>query len=96
VKDVGKIRIGALFGGKSNPGIAAALLGELQVTLTEHAGADDPCEPQEPYVGVEISYMSPGRKADGSGEAVRRKLDLGLLTIVKRTGEIVHMRVCWE
>jgi len=96
VKDAGEIRISALFGGKSTPTIAAALLGELHVTLTEQPGGGSPCEPQEPYVDVELSFMSLERNADGTGEAVLRKIDLGSLTIIKRTGEIEHMRVCWE
>jgi hypothetical protein len=96
VKDAGKIRISALFGGKSTPAIAAALLGELHVTLNERPGGGNPCEPQEPYVDVQLSFMSPERTADGTGEAVRRKIDFGSLTIINRTGEIQHMRVCGE
>jgi hypothetical protein len=96
VKDAGEIRISALFGGKSTPAIAAALLGELHVTLTEHPGGANPCVPQDPYVDVQLSFMSLERNADGTGQAVLRKIDLGSLTIIKRTGEIQHMRVCWE
>jgi hypothetical protein len=96
VKDAGEIRINALFGGKSTPPIAAALLGELHVTLTEQPGGGNPCEPQDPYVDVQLSFMSLERNADGTGQAVLRKIDLGSLTIIKRTGEIEHMRVCWE
>jgi hypothetical protein len=96
VKDAGAIRIGALFGGSSTPAIAAALLGELQVTLTERPGGADGCEPQEPYVQVQLSVMSLLATEDRKVKGVHRNIDLGSVTVIKRAGEIRHMRLCLE
>jgi hypothetical protein len=97
VKDAGRIRVNALFGVNSTAAVAVALLGELNVTLTEEPGGRNPCEPQDPYVDVQLSFVSVDhRMEDGNLKAVRRRIDFGSLTIDKRTGEIQRMRACFE
>ena len=96
MKDAGSIRITTLFGRNSPPVIAAALLGELSVTLIEKGGGGNPCEPQEPYVDIQLSFVSVEPMGNGNTEPVRREIDFGSLTLINRTGEIQHMRVCLE
>ena len=81
--------------------LIAALLGELAVEVTRHKGADNPCEPQEPYRAVALSWTSIARvydpaSGDISVEASKQAIDLGGFWIIESTGEIDRMRVCME
>src|SRR5713226_4838181 len=93
-KHAGKPRLGGNLGSPAlRPQLLVALLCELSVEVAEHAGGEDPCEPQEPYQEVRISFVDLSRTMDdGSSkareEAKRRDVDVGAFRIIKRTGEI--------
>jgi hypothetical protein len=102
VKDAGKPRLSGSLGSPSlRPQLLAALLGELSVEVTDHPGGENPCEPQEAYQDVQISFVDLTRKvSDGSDTSrvgtERRDVDVGAFRIIKRTGEIDRMRQCYE
>ena len=102
VKDAGDLRFPMnLVPGSVRGQVLAALLGELSIRTSDHPGAANPCEPQEPYQDVSISFVSLDRTYDDrtgrDGVAPRRlDLDLGGFWLIKRTGEIQRMRVCAE
>jgi len=102
VKDAGKPRLGGNLGSTAlRPQLLAALLGELSVEVTDRPGGENPCEPQEPYQDVQISFVDVARTIDGSSdkvreEAHRREVEVGAFRIIKRTGEIDRMRQCFE
>jgi hypothetical protein len=102
VKDAGKPRLGGNLGSAPlRPQLLAALLGELSVEVRDHPGGENPCEPQEPYQEVQISFVDLTRKLSDSSNKVqegttRRDVDVGAFRIIKRTGEIDRMRQCFE
>jgi len=102
VKDAGKPRLGGNLGSAAlRPQLLAALLGELSVEVTDHPGGGNPCEPQEPYQEVQISFVDLARSMDDKSnkvreEAKRKEVDVGAFRIIKRTGEIDRMRQCFE
>ena len=84
-----------------SPQILAALLGELDVKVSDEAGGKNPCEPQESYQRVQLSYMGLERSMDKSTGTPTfapklRPLDLGAFWVIKKTGAIVRMRACAE
>ncbi len=102
LKDAGKPRLGGNLGSASlRPQLLAALLGELSVEVTDRPGGENPCEPQEPYQEVQISFIDLTRTMDASSNTVReatqrRDVDAAAFWIIKRTGEIDRMRACFE
>ena len=83
------------------PAVLAAILGELLITVEEHPGASNPCEPQEPYESVSLSYMGVTRKHDAATDtyppvAERVPIKMGTFSVIKRTGELDRMRACFE
>jgi|GEM_PF-6119972 len=81
--------------------LMAALLGEMAVEVTRHKGADNPCEPQEPYRAVALSWTSIERVYDpASGDisigASKQTIDMGGFWIIESTGAFSRMRVCME
>ena len=102
VKDAGKPLLPVNIGSASlRPQLFAALLGELSIDVTEHPGGEHPCEPEEPYQDVQISFVDLTRPVDEKSgsvmvEAERRTVEVGAFWIIKRTGEIDRMRRCYE
>jgi hypothetical protein len=88
-------------GSARDAAVRAALLGEISVELEDHPGGENPCEPQEPYQEVKLSYMTVTRQYDARSDSYpvvgeRRPLDLGAFSLIKRTGELKLMRACYE
>jgi hypothetical protein len=102
VRDAGRPRLPSHIGSSAaTPVIIAALLGELAVEVADEAGGTHPCEPQEPYQAVTISYVGVNRHWDAAAgedklEPTRKAIDLGGFWVIKRTGEIQRMRICAE
>ena len=99
------LRLGAATPGLTSrqaaPAVLAAILGELLITVEEHPGASNPCEPQEPYESVSLSYMGVTRKHDAATDtyppvAERVPIKMGTFSVIKRTGELDRMRACFE
>ena len=102
IKDAGSpLALPALGSPALDARLMAALLGELSVEVTRHRGAGNPCEPQEPYRAVTLSWTTVGRTYDpATGEigraAERQAIDIGGFWILESSGEIDRMRVCME
>src|SRR4030095_11920117 len=47
-----------------SPATVAALLGEILLDVESHPGGADPCEPQEPYEELRLSYVTVNRSYD--------------------------------
>jgi hypothetical protein len=102
VKDAGDLRL-PLAVSKNVPLKAlAALLGELSISVKDIAGKEDsPCEPQEPYQEITLSFVTLDKTFDEKtgnvdGKPRREELDIGGFWIIKSTGEILRMRICTE
>jgi hypothetical protein len=101
LKDAGTLRLGPAFAKSVPPKVLAALLGELSIVVTDRPGANNPCEPQEPYQDVSVSVVTIDRTYDEKTETDgfkprRAELDIGGFRVIKRTGEIERMRICAE
>ena len=102
IKDAGTPRLAANVGSPGlRPQLLAALLGELLVEVKDEPGGRNPCEPQEPYQEVQISYVDITRGVDDKSGAVhesteRRNVEVGAFWVIKRTGEVDRMRQCSE
>lgn len=99
VKDAGKLNLAGLTPSGPLTAVVQALIGEIQVRLVEQPGGSNPCEPQEPYLDVELTIMTAeGRPTSHGVDAAPkpRTLDLDGFWIIKRTGEIDRMRICLE
>ena len=102
LKDAGApLALPALGSAALDARLMAAILGEVAVEVTRHKGADNPCEPQEPYRAVALSWTTVAPVYDpASGDvsvgASQQAIDLGGLWIIESTGEIVRMRACME
>jgi hypothetical protein len=102
VKDAGKPRLPVDIGSPSlRPQLLAALLGELSIEVTDHPGGEHPCEPEEPYQAVRLSFVDLTRSVDDKPDSVRveaerRDVEVGAFWIIRRTGEIDRMRQCYE
>jgi hypothetical protein len=88
--------------GNAVPAVAlAVLLGEISVAIEDHTGGSNPCEPQEPYQSVSLSYAGLSRRYDPATDSYpvaseRVPIDVGSFSIIKRTGELDRMRACYE
>jgi hypothetical protein len=99
--EAGKCVLELVGGVKIKPQILATLLGEIAVNITEQSGGANPCEPQEPFYEINLSYMGAERKwnektqedsiAPGSVD-----VDVKGFWIIKRTDAIERMRICTE
>jgi len=102
VKDAGTPRLPANVGSPGlRPQLLAALLGELSVEVSDQPGGGNPCEPQEPYQEVQVSYVDVTRAIDDKSDTVRegterRSVEVGAFWVIKRTGEVFRMRQCFE
>jgi hypothetical protein len=102
VKNAGAINIGVKIGNKAlSPQMLAALLGEIRIDVMEQKGGGDPCEPEEPYKQLSLSYVTVERSVDEKKEEAVLKpreveIDAGVFWEIKRTGEVEHMRICAE
>jgi hypothetical protein len=101
VKDAGDINIEIKIGNKKlSPQMLAALLGELRIDISDNEGATNPCEPQEPYLSLSLSYVTLQRSLDSEGNETDQlkemPIDIGGLWQLKRSGEIERMRICTE
>ncbi len=101
VKDGGNSRLPTSLTNGVPPALVAALLGEISIEIEEHAGGANPCEPQEPYQSVALSYAGVVRRYDATTDqypivASRVPIDIGSFWVIKRTGEIDRMRACFE
>lgn len=102
VKSAGNINIEIKVGNKAlSPQMLAALLGELRIDVSEHKGGAHPCEPQEPYKRISLSYVNVARgydeKKDKETYAPKDvELDIGALWEIKKSGEVDRMRICAE
>lgn len=102
VRNAGNINIEIKIGNKElSPQMLAALLGELRIDVSENAGGNGPCEPQEPYKAISLSYVTVERASDmKNGKVTDRpkdvKLDIGGLWQLKRSGAVDRMRICTE
>jgi len=100
-KDAGDINIEIKIGNKKlSPQLLAALLGELRIDVSDNEGASSPCEPQEPYLSVSLSYMTLERGITEDGKEIDKPketpIDIGGLWQLKNSGEIERMRICTE
>lgn len=102
VKDAGAINIQIKIGDRDlSPQMLAALFGEISMEVVNEKGASNPCEPQEPYSYVSLSYVSIARGFDEKTDAMTFKpdripLNAGAFRQIERTGEIRRMRICAE
>jgi hypothetical protein len=102
VKNAGTINIEVKIGNKAlSPHMVAALLGEIRIDVKDENGGSHPCEPQEPYKQLSLSYVTIDRKLDEKKDQVLYKpeeveLEVGAFREIKRTGEIERMRICAE
>ncbi len=102
VKNAGNINIEVKIGNKAlSPQMIAALLGEIRIDITESKGGTNPCEPEEPYKELSLSYVTLERSQDEKKDKIVFKpldvqLEVGAFWEIKRTGEIDRMRICAE
>ncbi len=102
VKNAGNINIEVKIGDKTlSPQMLAALLGELRIDVSEAEGGSNPCEPQEPYRQISLSYVTVARGYDekkGMPTFVPKEvtLDVGAFREIKKSGEVERMRICAE
>lgn len=102
VKNAGSITIQVNLGNKAlSPQMIAALLGELRIDIYESKGRSHPCEPQEPYKEISLSFVSIARDYDKKNDVVIKKpdevkLDVGAFREISSTGEVDRMRICSE
>jgi len=102
VKNAGAINIEVKIGNRAlTPQMLAALLGEIRINVKESAGASNPCEPQEPYKELSLSYVTIERGDGGRTNQPLFKpkeveLEVGAFWEIKSTGQIDRMRVCAE
>lgn len=102
VKNAGTINISVRTGNKEiSPHIIAALLGEIRVDINNEKGASNPCEPQEPYSYVSLSFYTIKRDWDKKKEEILRipdeiTIDMGATRVIKSTGAVERMRICAE
>lgn len=102
VKNAGTINIEVKTGNKAlSPQMVAALLGEIRIDIQDENGGSHPCEPQEPYKQLSLSYVTIERKLDEKKDQVLYKpaeveLEVGAFREIKSTGEIERMRICAE
>jgi hypothetical protein len=101
VKEGGASRLPQGLVDRLSPATVAALLGEILLDVESHPGGADPCEPQEPYEELRLSYVTVNRSYDDATGKVsevseRVEIPIGSFRIVKRTGELSHMRLCVE
>ena len=71
-----------------DPGLLAAVLGDLTVVVSSDSIITNPCAPTEPHVTVLVGFVSP---VLGEEDA-----PLGGFWMVERTGEVVPIRGCEE
>jgi hypothetical protein len=79
----------------------AALLGEILIKVGESKGGSHPCEPQEPYEQLTLSYITVVRKWDDKNQRALDQpkavpIDVGAFRQIKSSGQIEHMRICVE
>lgn len=102
VRNAGSINIAINVGNKAlSPQMLAALLGELRIDISENKGGSNPCEPQEPYKLISLSYVTVARGYDEKKdkETYQPKdveLDVGAFWEIKKSGEVDRMRICTE
>ncbi len=101
LRNAGEIRLPAGLSDEVPPAMIAALLGELRFGVEAHPGAENPCEPQQPYHRVELEWLAPGRGFDPqTDEAILtvglRKVPFGGFWWIDATGVVQHMRACLE
>ena len=102
VRNAKKINIRLKIGNKDlSPQMIAALLGELRIDVSESKGGAHPCEPQEPYKEISLSYVTIARGYDRKKDEVIHKpkdvvLDVGAFREIKSTGKVDRMRICAE
>ena len=101
-KNAGKTNITVKLDNRNlSPQMLTALFGELSINITEEKGAENPCQPQEPYYNISISHVGLARKYNEKTEKeyrdpVRHDVDIGGFWQIKSTGEISRMRICTE
>ena len=71
-----------------DPGLLAAVLGDLTVVISSDSVITSPCAPNEPHVTVLVGFALP---VLGEEDA-----PLGAFWIVERTGEVIPIRGCEE
>lgn len=81
--------------------MVAALLGEIRIDVKEGKGGSHPCEPEEPYKELSLSFVTIDRAPDGKKDQIIFKpqdveLEVGAFWEIKRTGQIERMRICAE
>ena len=102
VKNAGTINIQVNIGNTAlSPQMIAALLGEIRIDVSESKGGSNPCEPQEPYKQILLSYVTVARDYDEKNDRVIKKpdnieLDVGAFWEIKNSGEVDRMRICTE
>lgn len=102
VKNAGAINIQLKIGNKAvSPHMLALLLGEIRIVVTDQKGATNPCEPQEPYRDISLSYVTVARVYDDKkGEVIYKPqdvpLDIGAFREIRGSSELEHMRICAE
>jgi len=102
VKNAGKTNITVKLGNKNlSPQMLTALFGEISIHVSEEKGAENPCQPQEPYYDIAITHVGLARKYNQKTEQeyrepVRKDIDMGGFWQIKSTGEISRMRICAE
>lgn len=85
VRTAGRPTLPASLG---DPGLLAAVLGDLTVVVSSDSMITSPCAPTEPHVIVLVGFFSP---VLGEEDA-----PLGGFWLVERTGEVVPIRGCEE
>lgn len=102
VRNAGSINLVVKIGNKElSPQMIAALFGEIRIEVSESKGGSHPCEPQEPYKELSLSYATITKDYDKKKDKLFLKpreelLDVGAFREIKRTGEVQHMRICTE
>lgn len=71
-----------------DPGLLAAVLGDLAVVVNRDSIITNPCAPNEPHVTVLVGFVSPVLGEENA--------PLGGFWLVERTGEVVPIRGCEE
>ena len=99
-KDAGAPLVPMLGGNLDGP-VVAALLGELSVDVSRHPGARNPCEPQEPYRELTLTWagIEPGVDPSTGARVMnpkRQVVPFGGFWVIESTGAIERMRVCLE
>jgi hypothetical protein len=99
VKEAGVINVAAGLK-KFSPIVLATLLGEIRIGSKDREGAQDACEPQQPYSNVTLHYFTlmhdPSEKNPGGFIAHENAIEFGNLFQLKNSGEIQRMRICAE